>query len=249
MGKLDGKIALVTGATSGIGLETARLFAAEGAHLAVHGRDTERLALVAAELGPETLAVRGSVEISADLDDLMARVKDRFGRIDVLFANAGIFRPVMIPDIDEATFDMMFDTNVKGAFFTLQKALPLLAKGSSVIFNTSAMIHIGLPSTTMYVATKAALRAMVRVMASELGPRGIRINTVSPGSILTPLHGHSSLPPEARDQAVAAILSRTPLGRFGNADEIAKAVLFLASDDASFVQGEELVVSGGWSAV
>jgi NAD(P)-dependent dehydrogenase (short-subunit alcohol dehydrogenase family) len=249
MGKLDGKIALVTGATSGIGLETARLFAAEGARLVMHGRDAERLAQVAAELGPETLAVRGSVEVSADLDDLMAQAKDRFGHIDVLFANAGIFRPVMIPDIDEATFDMMFDTNVKGAFFTLQKALPLLATGSSVIFNTSAMIHIGLPSTTMYVATKAALRSMVRVMASELGPRGIRINTVSPGSILTPLHGHSSLPPEARDQAVAAILSRTPLGRFGNADEIAKAVLFLASDDASFVQGEELVVSGGWSAV
>jgi NAD(P)-dependent dehydrogenase (short-subunit alcohol dehydrogenase family) len=249
MGKLDGKIALVTGATSGIGLETARLFAAEGARLAVHGRDAERLAQVAAELGPETLAVRGSVEVSADLDDLMAQVKDRFGRIDVLFANAGIFRPVMIPDIDEGTFDMMFDTNVKGAFFTLQKALPLLATGSSVIFNTSAMIHIGLPSTTMYVATKAALRSMVRVMASELGPRGIRINTVSPGSILTPLHGHSSLPPEARDQAVAAILSRTPQGRFGNADEIAKAVLFLASNDASFIQGEELVVSGGWSAV
>jgi NAD(P)-dependent dehydrogenase (short-subunit alcohol dehydrogenase family) len=249
MGKLDGKIALVTGATSGIGLETARLFAAEGARLIVHGRDAERLAQVAAELGPDTLAVRGSVEVSADLNDLIVQVKDRFGRIDVLFANAGIFRPVMIPDIDEATFDMMFDTNVKGAFFTLQKALPLLVKGSSVIFNTSAMIHIGLPSTTMYVATKAALRSMVRVMASELGHRGIRINTVSPGSILTPLHGHSSLPPEARDQAVAAILSRTPLARFGNADEIAKAVLFLASDDASFIQGEELVVSGGWSAV
>jgi NAD(P)-dependent dehydrogenase (short-subunit alcohol dehydrogenase family) len=249
MGRLDGKIALVTGATSGIGVETARLFAAEGARLIVHGRDADRLAQVAAELGPETLAVRGSVEISADLDDLMAQAKDRFGHIDVLFANAGIFRPVMIPDIDEATFDMMFDTNVKGAFFTLQKALPLLATGSSVIFNTSAMIHIGLPSTTMYVATKAALRSMVRVMASELGHRGIRVNTVSPGSILTPLHGHSSLPPEARDQAVAAILSRTPLGRFGNADEIAKAVLFLASDDASFIQGEELVVSGGWSAV
>jgi len=249
MGKLDGKIALVTGATSGIGLETARLFAAEGARLIVHGRDAERLAQIAAELGPEALAVRGSVETSADLDDLMAQVKDRFGGIDVLFANAGIFRPVMIPDIDEATFDMMFDTNVKGAFFTVQKALPLLAKGSSVIFNTSAMIHIGLPSTTMYVATKAALRSMVRVMAAELGHRGIRINTVSPGSILTPLHGHSSLPPEARDQAVAAILSRTPAGRFGNADEVAKAVLFLASDDASFIQGEELVVSGGWSAV
>jgi NAD(P)-dependent dehydrogenase (short-subunit alcohol dehydrogenase family) len=249
MGKLDGKIALVTGATSGIGLETARLFAAEGARLIVHGRDAERLAQVAAELGPEVLAVRGSVEIAGDLDALIDAVRKHFGRIDVLFANAGIFRPVMVPDIDEATFDQMFDTNVKGAFFTVQKALPLLAEGSSVIFNTSAMIHIGLPSTTMYVATKAALRAMVRVMASELGVRGIRVNTVSPGSILTPLHGHSSLPPEARDQAVAAILSRTPAGRFGNADEIAKAVLFLASDDASFIQGEELVVSGGWSAV
>jgi NAD(P)-dependent dehydrogenase (short-subunit alcohol dehydrogenase family) len=175
----------------------------------------------------------------------------RYGRvaIDVLFASAGIFRPVMIPDIDEATFDLMFGTNVKGTFFTLQKALPLLAKGSSVIFNTSAMIHIGLPSTTMYVATKAALRSMVRVMATELSERGIRINTVSPGAILTPLHSHSSLEGEVRDQVAGMIISGTPLRRFGNADEVAKAVLFLASDDSSYVQGEELVVSGGWSAV
>jgi NAD(P)-dependent dehydrogenase (short-subunit alcohol dehydrogenase family) len=249
MGKLDGKIALVTGATSGIGLETARLFAAEGARLAVHGRDAERLAQIAAELGPEALAVRGSVENMADIDALIDAVRKHFGRIDVLFANAGIFRPVMIPDIDEATFDLMFDTNVKGTFFTLQKALPLLAKGSSVIFNTSAMIHIGLPSTTMYVATKAALRSMVRVMATELSDRGIRINTVSPGAILTPLHSHSSLEGEVRDQVAGAIISGTPLRRFGNADEVAKAVLFLASDDASYIQGEELVVSGGWSAV
>lgn len=249
MGKLDGKTALITGATSGIGLETARLFAAEGARLVVHGRDPDRLEAIRAELGGDTLAVRGSVEKLADLDDLMAATRERFGGLDILFANAGIFRPVMIPDIDEATFDQMLGTNVKGAFFTLQKALPLLRQGSSVIFNTSAMIHIGLPSTTLYVATKAAIRSMVRVMASELSHAGIRVNTVSPGSILTPLHGHSSLPPEARDQAVAAILSRTPAGRFGNADEVAKAVLFLASDDASFVQGEELVVSGGWSAV
>jgi len=249
MGKLDGKIALVTGATSGIGLESARLFAAEGAKLIIHGRDAERLAQAATELGPDTLAVRGSVENMADIDALIDAVREHHGRIDVLFANAGIFRPVMIPDIDEATFDTMFGTNVKGAFFTVQKALPLLGKGASVIFNTSAMIHIGLPSTTMYVATKAALRSMVRVMASEFGPLGIRVNTVSPGSILTPLHGHSSLPPEARDQTVAAILGRTPAGRFGNADEVAKAVLFLASDDSAFVTGEELVVSGGWSAV
>jgi NAD(P)-dependent dehydrogenase (short-subunit alcohol dehydrogenase family) len=249
MGKLDGKIALITGATSGIGLETARLFAAEGARLTVHGRDTERLEQTASELGPETLAVRGSVESAADLDDLMARIRDRFGRIDVLFANAGIFRPVMIPDIDEATFDLMFNTNVKGAFFTVQKALPLLSQGSSVIFNTSAMIHIGLPSTTMYVATKAALRSIVRVMATELSERGIRINTVSPGAILTPLHSHSSLEGEARDRVAGAIIAGTPLRRFGNANEVAKAVLFLASDDSSYVQGEELVVSGGWSAV
>jgi len=249
MGKLDGKTALITGGTSGIGLETARLFAAEGARIAVHGRDADRLAEIAKELGGETLAVRGSVESSSDLDRLMAEVGARFGGIDILFANAGIFRPVMIPDIDETTFDQMFDTNVKGAFFTLQKALPLLRRGSSVIFNTSAMIHIGLPSTAMYVATKAALRAMVRVMATELTDRGIRINTVSPGAILTPLHSHSSLEGPVRDQVAGMIVGRTPLGRFGNADEVAKAVLFLASDDASFVQGEELVVSGGWSAV
>ena len=148
MGKLDGKIALVTGATSGIGLETARLFAAEGATLIIHGRDAERLAQAAAELGPDTLAVRGSVENMADIDALIEAVRQRFGRIEVLFANAGIFRPVMIPDIDEATFDQMFGTNVKGAFFTVQKALPLLSQGSSVSCNTSARIHIGLPSTT-----------------------------------------------------------------------------------------------------
>jgi NAD(P)-dependent dehydrogenase (short-subunit alcohol dehydrogenase family) len=249
MGKLDGKIALVTGATSGIGLDTARLFKAEGATLAIHGRDAGRLDAAARELGGDTLAVRGEVEKMGDLAHLMAEVKHRFGRIDVLFANAGIFRPVMIEDIDEATFSQMLDINVKGAFFTAQKALPLLSEGASVIFNTSAMIHIGLPSTTMYVATKAALRSIVRVMAAELAHRRIRVNTVSPGSIVTPLHGHSSLPPEARDQAVAAILQRTPAGRFGNADEVAKAVLFLASDDSSYVTGEELVVSGGWSAV
>jgi NAD(P)-dependent dehydrogenase (short-subunit alcohol dehydrogenase family) len=249
MGRLDGKTALITGATSGIGLETARLFAVEGARLAIHGRDRDRLETAAHALGPDTLAVRGSVDSAADLDQLMKDVGARFGKIDILFANAGIFRPVMIPDIDEATFDQMFATNVKGAFFTLQKALPLLRDGASVIFNTSAMIHIGVPSTAMYVATKAALRAMVRVMATELSHRKIRVNTVSPGSILTPLHEHSSLEGEARDQVAGAILARTPLGRFGNADEVAKAVLFLASDDSGYIQGEELVVSGGWSAV
>jgi len=248
MGKLDGKVALVTGATSGIGLATARLFAAEGARLIVCGRDAERLEVVASELGPDTLALRGSVEVSADLDRLMEAVGDCFGRIDVLFANAGVFRPLMIPDIDEKTFDMMFDINVKGAFFTVQKALPLLCIGSSVIFNTSAMIHIGVPSTAIYVATKAALRSIVRVMATELSPRGIRVNCVSPGSILTPLHSHSSLEGEVRDQVAGAIMSRTPLGRLGEAEDIAKAVLYLASDDSSYVQGEELVVSGGWSA-
>jgi len=248
MGKLDGKVALVTGATSGIGLATARLFAAEGARLIVCGRDAERLEVVASELGPDTLALRGSVEVSADLDRLMEAVGDCFGRIDVLFANAGVFRPLMIPDIDEKTFDMMFDINVKGAFFTVQKALPLLSIGSSVIFNTSAMIHIGVPSTAIYVATKAALRSIVRVMATELSPRGIRVNCVSPGSILTPLHSHSSLEGEVRDQVAGAIMSRTPLGRLGEAEDIAKAVLYLASDDSSYVQGEELVVSGGWSA-
>lgn len=249
MGKLDGKIALVTGASSGIGLETARLFAREGARLVLHGRNKGRLGRIAAELGADTLAVRGTVGAAADRDRLITAIRERFGKLDILFANAGIFRPVMIADIDETTFDQMFDTNVKGAFFTVQKALPLLGSGASVIFNTSAMIHIGVPSSGMYVATKAAIRALVRVLAAELGGRGIRFNAVSPGSILTPLHEHSSLEGEAREKVAGDILARTPAGRFGKAEEVAKAVLFLASDDASYIQGEELVVAGGWSAV
>jgi NAD(P)-dependent dehydrogenase (short-subunit alcohol dehydrogenase family) len=249
MGKLDGKVAFITGATSGIGLATARLFKAEGARLAIHGRDAERLAATAAELGKDTLAVRGAIDVASDRAAIVAEVSKRFGGIDILFANAGIFRPMMIADIDEATFDQMFATNVKGAFFTVQQALPLLRKGSSIIFNTSAMTKIGVPSTAMYVATKAALRSIVRVMTTELADRGIRVNTVSPGSILTPLHSHSSLEGEIRDEVAGMIASRTPAGRLGTADEVARAVLFLASDDSSYVQGEEIVVAGGWSAV
>jgi len=249
MGKLDGKVALITGGTSGIGLETVRLFAAEGARLAVHGRNADALAQIAAEIGGDTLTVRGQIEKAADREALIEAVGTHFGGIDILFANAGIFKPVMIPDIDEATFDEMFAINVKGAFFTVQKALPLLRPGASVIFNTSAMIHIGVPSSGMYVATKAALRSLVRVLANECSGQGVRFNTLSPGSILTPLHSHSSLEGEAREQVAGAIMAATPLRRFGNADEVAKAALFLASDDSSYVQGEEIVVSGGWSAV
>jgi len=249
MGKLEGKVALVTGGTSGIGLETVRLFAREGARLAVHGRNADALAQIAAELGAGALTVRGSIENGGDRQALIDAVATHFGGLDILFANAGIFRPMMIPDIDEAAFDEMFATNVKGAFFTVQKALPLLRPGGSVIFNTSAMIHIGVPSSGMYVATKAALRSLVRVLANECSHLGVRFNTVSPGSILTPLHSHSSLEGEAREQVAGAIMAATPLRRFGNADEVAKAVLFLASDDSSYVQGEEIVVAGGWSAV
>ncbi|WP_157219681.1 SDR family oxidoreductase [Flavisphingomonas formosensis] len=249
MGKLDGKVALITGGTSGIGLETVRLFAAEGARLAVHGRNADVLAQLSADHGADMLTVRGSIERGEDRQAMLDAVAAHFGGIDILFANAGIFKPVMIPDIDEATFDEMFAVNVKGAFFTVQKALPLLRPGSSVIFNTSAMIHIGVPSSGMYVATKAALRSLVRVLANECAGQGIRFNTVSPGSIITPLHSHSGLEGEAREQVTASIMAATPLRRFGNADEVAKAVLFLASDDSSYVQGEEIVVSGGWSAV
>jgi NAD(P)-dependent dehydrogenase (short-subunit alcohol dehydrogenase family) len=248
--KFAGKVGVITGGSTGMGFATARRFVDEGMdHVFITGRRKDVLDAAVAEIGRNITGLQGDVANLADLNRLYETVRRQNRKIDVLFANAGVSQVKPFDAVDEQFFDLHFDANVKGLFFTVQKALPLLGHGSSVIFNTSAMIHIGLPSTTLYVATKAALRSIVRVMASEFAHRGIRVNTVSPGSIVTPLHGHSSLPPEARDQAVAVILQRTPAGRFGNADEVAKAVLFLASDDSSYVTGEELVVSGGWSAV
>jgi NAD(P)-dependent dehydrogenase (short-subunit alcohol dehydrogenase family) len=179
---------------------------------------------------------------------MMSSIQKRFSSLDVVFANAGMFRAAAVADIDAELIDQLFATNFKGAFFTFQKALPLLSFGASVIFNTSAMMHIGVRGAGVYSASKAALRALVRTIALEFGPR-VRVNVISPGSIATPLHQHSAPPPELVEKVVSELLARTPLQRFGEAEEVARAALFLASNESAYIQGEEITVAGGWSAV
>jgi NAD(P)-dependent dehydrogenase (short-subunit alcohol dehydrogenase family) len=243
--KLQNKIALITGGTSGMGLATARLFAAQGAHVIVTGRSPESLAQAEKELGGTAQVVRADTASLSDIDRLLAGIRDRHGRLDVLFANAGVgnFRPVELAD--EEHFDSQFDINVKGAFFTVQKALPLLGQGASIIFNTSGLANRGFAQTAVYTATKSALSGLTRALAAELAPRGIRVNAIAPGPIETPIYQRLGLPQEAVPGFLEGIKQGVPLKRLGQSDEIARAALFLASDDSSFITGEELSVDGG----
>ena len=248
MGKLDGKIALVTGGNSGIGLAAARRFVAEGAYVFITARRQKELDEAVAKIGANAAGVAGDVSKLADLDRLFATIKERKGALDVLFVNAGIAEAAPLGDISEASFDRHFDINVKGALFTVQKALPLLRDGGSIILTSSIVGSKGLPGVVVYSATKAALRSFARTLTTELKSRNIRVNAVSPGTIDTPglrvLRKADSL--EALN---AGYRDRIPLGRVGDADEIAKAVTFLASDESSYVAGAELFVDGGFAQV
>jgi NAD(P)-dependent dehydrogenase (short-subunit alcohol dehydrogenase family) len=244
MGRLTNKTALVTGGTSGIGLATAKLFQQEGARVAVTGRSESSLKQARSALGASALVLQSDVASLRDLDALMARVKADLGGLDVLFANAGIAEFAPMETIDEDFFDRAFAINVKGLFFTVQKAMPLLRQGGSVVLNASVSGRMGMPTTTVYGATKAAVRALGRTMASELAPRGVRVNTVSPGPIETPIFGKLGLSEEQQAGFREQATKQVPLHRFGQAEEIAKAVLFLATD-ATYVVGAELVVDGG----
>jgi NAD(P)-dependent dehydrogenase (short-subunit alcohol dehydrogenase family) len=245
MNSLTNKVAVITGGNSGIGLATATELSRRGAKIVISGRDEKSLAAAAVAIGHDTLAVRADVSRPADLDHLFAQVRDRFGSFDVLFANAGVAKFAPVEQTSEALFDENLDINFKGAFFTVQKALPLLKDGGAVIFNTSVVDRKGLPGTSVYSASKAALRSFTRTLAAELVGRKIRVNAIAPGPIATPIYGRLGIPAEAVQQLADGILAQVPMKRFGEPDEIARAVAFLASDEASYITGVELNIDGG----
>lgn len=247
MQKLIGKTALITGGSSGIGLATAQLFQAEGARLAVTGRSAESLQPAGQLLGGQVLLVPSNAASLQSIGQLMTDVGDALGGLDILVLNAGVALPAPLESTDEDQFDATVDTNFKGVFFAIQKALPLLRPGSSIIVTTSITNQLGSPNFSVYAACKAALRSLVGSLALELIPRQIRLNAVSPGPIATPMFDRFGLPAEASQAIKAQIQAKSPISRFGNPDEIAKVNLFLASDDSSYIVGEEIVVDGGMS--
>jgi len=247
--KLSNKVALVTGGSSGIGLATAKRFVAEGAYVFITGRRQTELDAAAKELGGNTATVRGDVADLADLDELFAAIKEQKGRLDVLFANAGGGSLVPLGQITEEHFDKTFNTNVRGLLFSVQKALPLMPPGSSIILNASITSIKGTPAFSVYSATKAAVRSFARTWTLDLKERKIRVNAVSPGVVPTPGYDLIGLTKEQVKGFVDTQAGTIPLGRVGTPDEIAKAVVFLASDDSSFVNGIELFVDGGMAQI
>lgn len=249
MGKLIGKIAVVTGGSSGIGLAAATRFAEEGATVYITGRRQAELDAAAAQIGHGAVAVQTDISRLEDLDRLFEIVKSQAGRIDVLFANAGGGEFATLEEITEAHFDAIFGTNVKGTVFTVQKALPLMREGGSIILTGSTTSVLGTPAFSIYSATKAAVRNLARSWTLDLKGRGIRVNVLAPGATATP--GLQGLAPTAGDYKAFTdvMISQIPLGRMGRPEEIAGAALFLASDDSSYVNGAELFVDGGFAQV
>jgi NAD(P)-dependent dehydrogenase (short-subunit alcohol dehydrogenase family) len=243
--KLQDKIAVITGGNSGIGLATAHEFKAQGARVIIIGRKPDAVAAAAREIGGDTLGLVADVSKVAELDEAFKIIREKYGRVDVLFANAGIAKFAPIADVTEEFFLEQTAINVKGAYFTAQKALPLLGEGASVIFTSSTVSHFGMPGSSVYSMTKAALINLAKTLAIELAGKKIRVNVVSPGPIATPIFGKMGLPDAAVNEMGGAILAQVPLARFGEASEIAKAVAYLASSDAAFVTGTELLVDGG----
>jgi NAD(P)-dependent dehydrogenase (short-subunit alcohol dehydrogenase family) len=244
-GKLEGKIALVTGGSSGIGLATAQLFVKEGAYVYITGRRQAELDKAVKTIGTQVKAIRADVSKLADLDRLFAQIKQEKGRLDVVFANAGQASFIPLGSISEELYEQTFNTNVKGVLFTVQKALPLIPDGGSIILNGSVVGQKGFAASSVYSATKAAVRSFARTWTTDLKDRGIRVNVVSPGPIDTPLLNETFSSPDAKK----ALASTVVMGRLGRPDELAKPVVFLASDDASFITGAELYVDGGAAQV
>jgi NAD(P)-dependent dehydrogenase (short-subunit alcohol dehydrogenase family) len=245
MNRLSGKRTLITGGTTGIGLETARQFVAEGARVAITGTNPDTLEQARRALGSGVLVLPSDASDVAAQRDLAATLKREFGQLDAVFVNAGIAQLAPIGQWSEADFDRTFALNLKGPYFLLQALLPILAKPASIVLNTSINAHIGMPTSSVYAASKAALLSLARTLSGELIGQGIRVNAVSPGPVQTPLYGKLGLGAEDLQKAAAGILAQVPAGRFGEPSEIAKAVVFLASDEAAFTVGSELIIDGG----
>ena len=246
---LSGKTAVITGGNSGIGLATARLFVREGAKVAIIGRDSKTLDAARQELGNNVIAIKADVSSIDEVEAAAKEVEAKLGKIDILFANAGIAEFTPMDQVNEAFFDKTFDINVKGVFFTTQKFAPLMRDNGAVLFTTSVVNKKGWPGTSVYSASKAAVRSLARTLAAELQPRRIRVNAISPGPIETPIYGRMGMSPEAVKQLADGVLLQTPMHRFGSADEVAKVALFLASDQSSYLTGTEISVDGGLGQV
>jgi NAD(P)-dependent dehydrogenase (short-subunit alcohol dehydrogenase family) len=249
MKRLEGKVAVVTGGNSGIGLATAKRLQEEGAKVAISGRSKKTLDEAVKSIGNGIVAVQSDVAKLTDIDKLYAEVSRKLGKIDVLFVNAGVGKFTPLADTSENTYDEQFDINIKGAYFTIQKALPFLNDGASIILNTSVAGSKGMAGASAYSATKAALRSLARTAAAELVGRGIRVNAVAPGPIVTPILERTGLPKEAIDEFAKEIIARNPMKRFGQPEEVAGTVAFLASQDASYITGVEINVDGGYGQI
>jgi NAD(P)-dependent dehydrogenase (short-subunit alcohol dehydrogenase family) len=245
--ELKGKKALITGGTTGIGFETARLFAAEGAHVAITGVDQSRLDAARTALGPSIMTVRSDVRKASDLNDLAATIRNNFGSLDVIFANAGVAFATPLDGASEELYDTIMDINVKGVFLTVQACLPLINRGGSIILNTSWLADVGTAGLSVLSASKAAVRSLARTLSAELLDRGIRVNAVSPGATQTPIHGKTGMSPEQLHAFAERLQGAIPLRRFGQPEEVAQASLFLASDRSAYMLGAEIAVDGGFA--
>jgi NAD(P)-dependent dehydrogenase (short-subunit alcohol dehydrogenase family) len=245
MKRLEGKVAVVTGGNSGIGLASAKRLLEEGARVAISGRSKKTLDEAVALLGKDVLAVQSDVSKVSEIDKFFTAVTQKFGKIDILFANAGIGKFIPLEGTTEQDYDEMFDINAKGSYFTIQKALPHLNNGASIILNTSVVSHEGIANGSVYAATKAAMRSFTRSIAAELVGRNIRVNAVAPGPIATPIISRTGIPKAALDEITARLIESVPMKRIGTPEEVAGAVAFLASSDASYVTGVEIDVDGG----